>query len=460
MRLTLLLTVIAVSPLVADEKPNIILCMADDQGWGDVGYNSGFPQLKTPTLDEMAATGLRFNRFYSAAPVCSPTRGSVLTGRHPNRFGCFSWGYTIRPEEVTVAEALQNAGYATGHFGKWHLGSTLKASPLSPGKNGFDTWVSMPNFYENDPLASDNGTVRQLKGESSMATVEAALPFMKQSVEQKKPFLSVIWFGSPHVPHVASPKLAKMYEGLPKPVQNYLGELTGIDQAMGRLRKELDSMGVRDNTILWYTSDNGAQGVGSTKGLRGKKAQLWEGGIRVPAIIEWPSHVKKRRQTDVPCNTVDIYPTLLDIVGISPKHQPKLDGVSLLSLIDDNGLSQRPGFGFWDYPIKGQRTPSDDWLKQQRQGAKTEDAFKPWYKPLPNGDRAGHAAWMEGNFKLHRIPDKKGNPRFELYNLADDANEKNNIITDHPDKEKAMKQQLEAWQASVVGSLKGNDYEQ
>ncbi|MCC7342403.1 MAG: sulfatase-like hydrolase/transferase, partial [Bryobacterales bacterium] len=102
-------------------RPNFVLCMADDQGWGDVGYY-GNPVLKTPVLDEMSRTGLRFDRFYAAAPVCSPTRGSVMTGRHPNRFGCFSWGYPLRPQEVTVAEALRSAGYATGHFGKWHLG--------------------------------------------------------------------------------------------------------------------------------------------------------------------------------------------------------------------------------------------------------------------------------------------------------------------------------------------------
>src|SRR5665648_81005 len=118
-------------------RPNIVLCMADDQGWGDMGYN-GHPVLKTPNFDNMAASGLRFDRFYAAAPVCSPTRGSVMTGRHPNRFGCFSWGRTLRPQEITVAEALKTAGYVTGHFGKWHLGPVRKDSPVNPGNSGFD----------------------------------------------------------------------------------------------------------------------------------------------------------------------------------------------------------------------------------------------------------------------------------------------------------------------------------
>jgi arylsulfatase A-like enzyme len=119
---------------VAPKKPNIVLVMADDQGWGDMAYN-GHPALKTPNFDEMARTGLRFDRFYAAAPVCTPTRGSVMTGRHPNRFGCFKWGHSLRPQEVTIAEALQIGGYTTGHFGKWHLGSVSKAAG-NPGAAG------------------------------------------------------------------------------------------------------------------------------------------------------------------------------------------------------------------------------------------------------------------------------------------------------------------------------------
>src|SRR4051812_35328677 len=154
-------------------KPNIILCMADDQGWGDVGYN-GHPVLKTPHLDAMAAAGLRLDRFYAAAPVCSPTRGSVLTGRHPNRFGCFSWGHALRPQEVTLARALRQAGYATGHFGKWHLGSVQEGSPVNPGACGFGRWLSSPNFFDNDPVLSREGKAVPFRGESSAVTADAA----------------------------------------------------------------------------------------------------------------------------------------------------------------------------------------------------------------------------------------------------------------------------------------------
>ena len=126
----------------------------------------------------MAASGLRFDRFYASAPVCSPTRGSVMTGRHPNRFGCFSWGHTLRPQEITVAEALKKAGYRTGHFGKWHLGSVRTGSPVNPGNSGFDEWISAPNFFDNSPILSNQGRALQIQGESSMVVVDSAVDFI------------------------------------------------------------------------------------------------------------------------------------------------------------------------------------------------------------------------------------------------------------------------------------------
>ena len=189
--------------LGASNKPNIILCMADDQGWGDMGYY-GHPLLKTPSFDALAKEGVRFDRFYAAAPVCSPTRGSVMTGRHPNRYGCFSYGYSLRPQEITIAEALKTAGYATGHFGKWHLGTVYKNSPVNPGASGFDEWLSAPNFFDNDPILSRQGVAAAFKGESSMVTVDAALEFIGRQAKTNRPFLAVVWFGSPHKPHTAS----------------------------------------------------------------------------------------------------------------------------------------------------------------------------------------------------------------------------------------------------------------
>ncbi len=458
----------AVRSLSAAELPNIILCMADDQGWGDVGYYGKSP-VKTPVLDEMAAAGLRFDRFYAAAPVCSPTRASVLTGRHPNRTAVFKWGHPLRPQETTIAEALKKAGYVTGHFGKWHLGSCRADSPVCPGNSGFDEWLSAPNFYENDSLMSHNGTVIQTKGESSQLAVDYALDFMQAAKKQDKPFIAVVWFGSPHSPHIAAKEFLDMYKEFPKAHANFLGEVTGIDAAVGNLRTSIRDMGIADNTLLWYTSDNGAlPKVGSTGGLSGKKGNLLEGGIRVPAIIEWPAVVKKHRKIDLVCNTTDIYPTLLELTGVKVDHQPVLDGRSILTLIRDQKFDGHKEYGFWDYPIGGRGMHADRMLAAQKVEADAGQQ-KPWHEVEPDPSkvggyardkRPGPAAWIDGNFKLHRTASKTGEEgvRYMLYDLSTDVVEKHDLSKTQPERLEAMKKKLLAWQQSVIGSLNGKDY--
>src|SRR5690606_11696719 len=194
----------------------------------------------------------------------------------PHRSACGGWGHTLRPEEITTAEALKSAGYTTGHFGKWHLGSCRADDPVSPGGSGFDEWVSSPNFYENSPLFSHNGQVIETEGESSEVTVHKALSFISQASEADKPFLAVIWFGNPQTPHEGIPELKIMYAGATEKEQNYYAEIAGIDRAMGILRRSLRSMKIADNTLLWYTSDNGQQGRSPrlSGGLRGAKGSL------------------------------------------------------------------------------------------------------------------------------------------------------------------------------------------
>lgn len=223
------------SDAAAVEPPNIVLVMADDQGWGDMAYN-GHPHLKTPNFDALAKEGIRFDQFHAAAPVCSPTRGSVMTGRTPNRFGCFSWGHSLRPQEITIAEALKTAGYVTGHFGKWHLGSVQKASPVSPGASGFDEWASSPNFFDLDPVLSVKGKAVQFQGDSSEVTMDEALKFIRDCAGKKQRFLAVVWFGSPHEPHQALESDRAPYADLPEKQQNFYGEITAMDRAFGRLR--------------------------------------------------------------------------------------------------------------------------------------------------------------------------------------------------------------------------------
>jgi len=453
---------------LAADKPNIVLVMADDQGWGDMAYN-GHPVLKTPNFDAAAAAGLRFDRFYAAAPVCSPTRASVMTGRHPNRMGVFKWGYPIRPQEITVAEALKTAGYRTGHFGKWHLGSVRRASPVHPGRNGFDEWLSAPNFFDNDPILSRQGEAVQTRGESSMVTVDAALEWITARAHSGKPFLAVVWFGSPHGPHRAIEEDRALYADQPARQQNFLGEVTGMDRAFGKLRNALGDLGIRDNTILWYCSDNGGlPGVGSTGGHRGHKGQIYEGGLLVPAILEWPARIDKPRVTNVRCNTCDIYPTLLEIAGVKIPKQPLLDGISLVPLIEGRLETRTRPMGFWDYRAGGISTPSAKWmgdlLAAQQAGGdlppheSSQRAAELPSPPYPVDQYPGHAAWIDGDWKLHRIAGKQGEVAWELYNLAADPTEQTDLSAGEGRRVEQMRQKLEAWLKSVVQSLNGDDY--
>jgi len=448
------------------ELPNIILCMADDQGWGDMAYY-GHPRILTPNFDAMAREALRFDHFYAAAPVCSPTRGSVMTGRHPNRFGCFTWGRTLRPQELTIAEMLKKAGYITGHFGKWHLGPVRVGSQVNPGASGFDEWFSAPNFFDNDAILSREGIAIQTQGESSMVTMDAALEFIKKHEKGKDPYFVVIWFGSPHLPHQAIEEDLNNYGDLPVELQHFYGEITGMDRAFGKLRTTLRSLEDYENTILWYCSDNGGlPGVGSTGG-RGHKGQIYEGGVRVPALLQWPGKFHEPRIIKTPANSSDIYPTLLEITGLEPDPGFPLDGISLLPILNGEFVSRIQAMGFWSYPANGIRTPSLEWMTElmeaQKQGNMVGDSSRLRLDDIritqyPGDSLPGHAAWLDWPWKLHRIPDENGRILWELYNLKADSMEQVNLIGHQTSRFQLMKDSLESWQFSVLNSLNGRDY--
>jgi arylsulfatase A-like enzyme len=453
-------------------RPNFVLVMCDDLGWGDLAYN-GNPDVKTPVLDEMAKSGIRFDRFYAAYNVCSPTRGSFLTGRHPVRYGVFSWGWSLRPAEITLAEALRPAGYATGHFGKWHLGNLSARSATSPGAQGFDEWSSSPNFYENDPLFSRRGRVEKLSGESSLVTVDRALEFIETTTKEKQPFAAVVWFGNPHQPHVALEELKKPYEHLPPAMQNYWGEITGIDRAMGRLRTRLRELGAADNTLLLFTSDNGAAKPGSTGGLRGVKGTNYEGGLREPGLIEWPARLKEPRVVTVPCGTVDILPTVLAAAGVShPQADRPLDGQDVLPIVEGHAEGRAKGLGFWTYPIKGRGMKSSEILTALAKEQAEEPSPKTPATELidedvelhsakyPENSFPGHAAWVDGRYKLHWIPAANaagGEAEIALFDLESDREETNDLSQSDPERTAKMTAELRAWQESVLRSLNGAD---
>jgi hypothetical protein len=430
-------------------------------------YN-GHPALKTPHLDDMAASGLRFDRFYAAAPVCSPTRASVLTGRHPNRMGCFQWGGTLRPQEVTIAEALRATGYVTGHFGKWHVGSVLEGSPVNPGACGFDEWLSAPNFYDCNPILSREGRAVQLEGESSEVTAEAAIEFIRKHANGLKPFFAVVWFGSPHNPHEASAEDRERYSNAPEELRDFYGEITGLDRAVGQLRNALRELEVSENTLFWYCSDNGGLPKLGATGGRGNKGDLYEGGLRVPAIMEWPARITQPYATREACVTSDIYPTLIEITGAKVERQPPLDGISLMPIIRRMERVWLRTIGFWNYPVKGSPVKGADWMRElfeaQEAGLHHAPAERLHLNAgeirelLPAGTRQGHAAWMVGTWKLHRIEDADGMVTRELYALHHDPMEENNLIADEPGIAQDLCRRLESWQASVVRSHNGEDY--
>jgi len=448
-----------------EAKPNIILVMADDQGYGDAGY-TGHPFVKTPNMDAMAKNSVVFDRFYAAAPVCSPTRASVMTGRHPMRTNVPNHGHYMRPHEITIAEALKKAGYVTGHFGKWHIGSVQQNSPTSPGKVGFDECLTGLNFFDNDPYLATTKGYENPKGQGSVISMDATLEFLKKHKDGDKPMFAVTWFPAPHDPHkevpVNFPGGEDLYKGAGK-FRGYFLEITLLDQQLGRLRKGLRDMKIADNTIVWYCSDNGGL-VKETSGGRAKKGSIYEGGLRVPCLLEWPAKLKPAKVV-VPANTSDMYPTLLNIAGVKMDGQTPLDGVDLAPIIAGK-QTERPAMGFWHLYTGGQSTWSDRIIKVLKEA---HDAGKPTPHPerlLKNvnefpkrkrGAYTGHAAWTQWPWKLHRI--QKGEKvKVELYNLEADPMESKDLAISNKAKADAMLKELEKWQSSVFDSWEGKDY--
>jgi len=411
----------------AGQKPNIILVMTDDQGWGQTGYYN-HPVLKTPNLDSMAQNGLRFDRFYAGAPNCSPTRSTIMTGRSNDRTGVQNHGYPMRQQEKTLPQALRQAGYATGHFGKWHLSGfrgrgipILKNDERGPGPFGFDEWLSVTNFFDRDPLMSRNGKFEAFKGDSSEIIVAEGLKFIETQVKQKKPFLAVIWYGTPHSPFRAAAEDKKAFVALDKNSQNHYGELVAMDRSVGTLRKGLRALNIAENTLVWFCSDNGGlRGIkpDTVGGLRGNKGTIFEGGLRVPGIVEWPAVITKPRITNFPAATMDIFPTLVEIVGLPESVLLKpYDGMSLRAL-----------FG-------------------REIGARS--------KPIPFR-HTGRAAWIDNNYKL--LTEDVNEGRFQLYDLVQDPRETTDIFSKQPDVAGRLVRAFKLWNQQVQASVAGLDY--
>jgi len=415
--------------LGAAPRPNIILAMADDMGWGDPGYNSmtvtypnGDPHpdqgwISTPTMDAMAASGLRFDRFYSASAVCSPTRASCLTGRNPYRVGVpFANVGRLGFDETPLSEILSAEGYACGHFGKWHLGSmTTLRSDSNRGGNAsvysapwhhaydfcFATESKVPtyhpyrkttnglalptsfndsNFYGTrywrmpatwDQTSGEGDAVpvnevnNAADGDDSKLLVDQVIPFIQGAVAAGDPFFVVLWFHTPHKPMVDPDGVSAVDSS-----DALRDSIEDMDTALGRLRTELTTLGVRGNTMFWLTSDNGpengANSPNETSTVRSissgrfleRKRSLHEGGVRVPGILEWPDMITSGTSTAIPAITSDYYPTILDYLCLSVPEQKPIDGISLRPVIEGTATARTNPIGF--------KIESDkSWVNQQ-----------------------------------------------------------------------------------------------
>jgi len=479
---------------MAAERPNIVLLMGDDHGWDEVAYN-GHPHLKTPVLDEMATQGLRLNRFYSAHPSCSPTRGSVITGRHPNRYGTFAPNWSIRPDEISIAQILKKAGYACGHFGKWHLGPVKAESPTNPGAMGFDQWLSHDNFFEIDPILSRNGDPpEKFHGESSQIIIDETIRFIKKAKEKKQPFFAVVWFGSPHEPYSGLADDLALYNNLPaeykermvtltsnetgRPVKRPMNEvlreryaeITAMDRAIGSLRDYLKEQDLRQNTLVWYCGDNGVPSSGRiTTPFRGQKGTMYEGGVRVPGVIEWPARIREPRVSNVNSVTSDMLPTLCKLAGQPLPNRP-LDGISLTPLIDGK-MQERPSpIFFWSFntgrAFTGDSKPYID-LKLQEgttplvkmmSGKYTRTFRNLHYPEISAQDFGGARTMLDNRYKLVVGAQSGNQSTIELFDLTNDPAEEQNLIESHKEIAENMERQLRDWQQSVLESLTGADY--
>ena len=339
---TLLLT-ISVRPCCGADsnKPNIVLVMTDDQGYGDIGFRNN-PHLKTPNLDRFARDGVQVDRFY-CSPVCAPTRASLMTGRYYYRSGVIHTsrgGAKMHGREVTLAERLKSGGYATGIFGKWHLGDTYPMRPMDQGfdvalwhkSGGIGQTPDKPNSYFDPQLWRGNEKV-EATGYCTDIFFDAAIEFIE--AHHTEPFFVYLPTNAPHTPLEVAEDYAEPYRklGLNDTTARVYGMVANIDENFGRLLDFLENRKLRKNTLIVFFGDNGPQQQRFNAGLRGRKASTYEGGIRVGACWQWPARWPEPKKVEAIAAHIDVAPTLLAAAGV-PAEEPKFDGTNLLPILD------------------------------------------------------------------------------------------------------------------------------
>ena len=438
-----LFVTVTVASLLPAAAPNVVFILIDDLGWMDLACQ-GNPLVETPHIDRLATQGMRFTNGYAAAPVCSPTRAAILTGKAPARLQITNHipdrpAFTppdavLQPapmrdrlplEEVTLAERLQAAGYATAFIGKWHLAG--RGDPeFYPEKQGFDLNVAgcgfggPPTFFDpyRIPTLSDRREGEYLPDRLA----DEAIEFVRG--HQRDPFLLCLWNYAVHWPMEAPEELLEKYASRTGPGLNdtrYGAMIEAMDRALGRLFDELDRLGLTDNTLVIFTSDNGGYGgVADNRPLRQAKGYLYEGGIRVPLIVRWPDVVAPDATCDVPVVSMDFYPTILELAGLEREQDESPDGVSLMPVFKGAGELPRDAI-FFHYPNYA-------WHRSNRLGS----------------------AVRAGRYKLIEYFDGGSS---ELYDLSQDVGEQRNLAADMPAVVGQLKEKLAGWRAETGAAM-------
>ena len=440
-----LLSLILLCGAGAAQRPNLVFILADDLGWADTTLYGHTQLYKTPNLERLAKRGMTFTRAYSASPLCSPTRASILTGLSPARTGITSPNChtppvilsaspgtkappqkkSIVPRAVsrldtkyyTLAEALKAEGYSTGHFGKWHLGK----APHSPLEHGFD--VDVPHWHGPGPAGSFVAPWKfpdfkpdtpDQHLEDRMA--EEAVRFLEE--HREGPFFLNYWMFSVHAPFDAKSELIEKYRAEVKPgakqrSPTYAAMVESMDDAVGTLLDTLDRLSLSDNTIIIFFSDNGGNMYNRVDGttptsnhpLRGGKASMFEGGVRVPMIVSWPGRVEPATRSGSRVHSDDFYPTILEILGMQPQPGQAFDGVSFLRALDGEDHRRPPSFTYFPHD-----PPVPDWIPPS-------------------------VAVHDGDWKLIRIfhGGENGAHRYKLFNLDEDLGERDDLAEKLPE---------------------------
>jgi arylsulfatase A len=451
----LLLTAVAgwfattiVTTLAAPPKWNVVLILADDLGWKDLGcYGSDL--YETPHIDGLARSGMKFTQAYSAATVCSPTRAALLTGKYPARVRITDWIPGMPPEnpklivpdftkqlpleEFTLAEAFKQAGYVTANIGKWHLGG----EEYYPEKHGFDVNIGgtdssmVTSYFAPYKMATARGYLYTLAegppGEYLTDRLgQEAVRWLESNGDN--PFFLYLPHYAPHTPIQGKSELVQKYRAKKRPGmfqtnEVYAAMIESLDDAVGAVLRKLDDLGLTERTVVIFASDNGGR-VPSTSNLplRVGKGSCYEGGTRVPFIVRWPGGTRPGSTCATPVITMDIFPTLLNIAGMSKAARKGVDGASLIPLLRETGKLKRDEL-FWHYPH---------------------------YQHYQLGGTTPYGAIRKGDFKLLEFFDDM---RVELYNLKDDIGEQNDLAAAMPKKAEQLRKRLHAWRKEVKAQM-------